>query len=236
MMIILLTAGCSKAAPSVVAYVDGSTITQQQLDDAVAGVSSILQEGQSVSNPAVVNVLIHGIIADKLAAANKITITDSDRDALIKNSNLAPLLNVPAGRPVAYDVADQQIVSGQIGQRGVFGGRRSAVGDTQPTLRRTRSDPENDHQRQVGVIGSAGRHPNALARVPLTELERLVEVMARLRQECPWDAQQTHRSLVQYLVEEAAETIEAIELGRPRSSSRGIGRSVAAGDLSCGDR
>jgi XTP/dITP diphosphohydrolase len=37
--------------------------------------------------------------------------------------------------------------------------------------------------------------------------------MARLRQECPWDAQQTHRSLVQYLVEETAETIEAIEVG-----------------------
>ena len=35
--------------------------------------------------------------------------------------------------------------------------------------------------------------------------------MARLRQECPWDAQQTHRSLVQYLIEETAETIEAIE-------------------------
>jgi MazG family protein len=37
--------------------------------------------------------------------------------------------------------------------------------------------------------------------------------MARLRQECPWDAKQTHRSLVQYLVEETAETIEAIESG-----------------------
>jgi XTP/dITP diphosphohydrolase len=47
--------------------------------------------------------------------------------------------------------------------------------------------------------------------VPLPELERLISVMARLRQECPWDAQQTHRSLVQYLVEETAETIEAIE-------------------------
>jgi XTP/dITP diphosphohydrolase len=35
--------------------------------------------------------------------------------------------------------------------------------------------------------------------------------MARLRQECPWDAEQTHRSLVQYLIEETAETIEAIE-------------------------
>ena len=47
----------------------------------------------------------------------------------------------------------------------------------------------------------------------LPELERLVDVMARLRRECPWDAQQTHRSLVQYLVEEAAETVEAIEVG-----------------------
>jgi XTP/dITP diphosphohydrolase len=37
--------------------------------------------------------------------------------------------------------------------------------------------------------------------------------MTRLRHECPWDAQQTHRSLVQYLVEEAAETVEAIEVG-----------------------
>jgi len=49
--------------------------------------------------------------------------------------------------------------------------------------------------------------------VALPELERLVDVMARLRHECPWDAQQTHRSLVQYLVEEAAETVEAIEIG-----------------------
>jgi XTP/dITP diphosphohydrolase len=48
--------------------------------------------------------------------------------------------------------------------------------------------------------------------VSLPELERLVSVMARLRQECPWDAQQTHRSLVQYLIEETAETVEAIEL------------------------
>ena len=49
--------------------------------------------------------------------------------------------------------------------------------------------------------------------MPLPEVERLVSVMARLRQECPWDAQQTHRSLAQYLVEETAETIEAIESG-----------------------
>lgn len=36
-----------------------------------------------------------------------------------------------------------------------------------------------------------------------------------LRQRCPWDAQQTHRSLVPYLVEETCETVEAIESGNP---------------------
>ncbi len=40
---------------------------------------------------------------------------------------------------------------------------------------------------------------------------RLAEVMRRLRADCPWDAQQTHRSLVQHLIEETAEVVEAIE-------------------------
>jgi MazG family protein len=41
----------------------------------------------------------------------------------------------------------------------------------------------------------------------------LVAVMDRLRSPggCPWDARQTHESLVEYLVEEAHETVEAIE-------------------------
>ena len=37
--------------------------------------------------------------------------------------------------------------------------------------------------------------------------------MDRLRRECPWDQEQTHESLVRYLVEEAYETVEAIETG-----------------------
>ena len=57
----------------------------------------------------------------------------------------------------------------------------------------------------------------------LPEVERLVAVMSRLRQACPWDAQQTHRSLVQYLIEETAETIEAIESDDQDSSARGAG-------------
>jgi XTP/dITP diphosphohydrolase len=41
----------------------------------------------------------------------------------------------------------------------------------------------------------------------------LVEVMDRLRTECPWDREQTHRSLAPYLLEETYETLEAIESG-----------------------
>ncbi|MDO5500208.1 MAG: MazG family protein [Propionibacteriaceae bacterium] len=37
--------------------------------------------------------------------------------------------------------------------------------------------------------------------------------MARLRVDCPWDARQTHRSLVRYLVEETCEVVDAIESG-----------------------
>ena len=47
----------------------------------------------------------------------------------------------------------------------------------------------------------------------LAELERLLAVMHRLRSGCPWDAQQTHESLVHYLVEETMEVVEAVEAG-----------------------
>ncbi|MBV8345781.1 MAG: nucleoside triphosphate pyrophosphohydrolase [Candidatus Eremiobacteraeota bacterium] len=40
----------------------------------------------------------------------------------------------------------------------------------------------------------------------------LVEIMARLRLGCPWDREQTHRTLVPYLIEETFEVVEAIEL------------------------
>ena len=39
----------------------------------------------------------------------------------------------------------------------------------------------------------------------------LVEIMARLRRSCPWDREQTHESLVRYLIEETFEVVEAIE-------------------------
>ena len=49
--------------------------------------------------------------------------------------------------------------------------------------------------------------------VPGARLLDLVTVMDQLRLHCPWDREQTHRSLATYLVEEAYETLEAIETG-----------------------
>ncbi|HZK60328.1 MAG TPA: nucleoside triphosphate hydrolase, partial [Cryobacterium sp.] len=45
-----------------------------------------------------------------------------------------------------------------------------------------------------------------------SQLDILIETVARLRAPggCPWDADQTHESLVQYLVEESHELIDAI--------------------------
>ncbi len=47
----------------------------------------------------------------------------------------------------------------------------------------------------------------------MNEVRRLVEIMARLRAPggCPWDAEQTHRSLRPYLLEETYEVIEALD-------------------------
>ena len=49
--------------------------------------------------------------------------------------------------------------------------------------------------------------------VPGARLLDLVTVMDRLRTSCPWDREQTHRSLARYLLEEAYETLEALETG-----------------------
>ena len=49
------------------------------------------------------------------------------------------------------------------------------------------------------------------------DLLELLRVMARLRAPggCPWDAEQTHRSLAKHLLEETHEVLEAIDTGDP---------------------
>jgi XTP/dITP diphosphohydrolase len=54
-------------------------------------------------------------------------------------------------------------------------------------------------------------------------LVELVAVMDVLRRSCPWDAEQTHRSLARYLLEETYETLDAIEVGDPEALVEELG-------------
>lgn len=56
-------------------------------------------------------------------------------------------------------------------------------------------------------------------------LDRLVDVMAKLRSPngCPWDKEQTHVSLIPYLLEEAYEVIDAIRNGNSEQLSDELG-------------
>lgn len=53
--------------------------------------------------------------------------------------------------------------------------------------------------------------------------DELVEIMARLRACCPWDREQTHATLLPYLIEEAHEVVEAVEEQHPNKLCEELG-------------
>ncbi|MBX2989181.1 MAG: nucleoside triphosphate pyrophosphohydrolase [Bdellovibrionaceae bacterium] len=59
----------------------------------------------------------------------------------------------------------------------------------------------------------------------LRDTQSLIEIIAALRgpDGCPWDKEQTHRSLAPYAVEEVAEMVEAIESGDDRWTKEELG-------------
>jgi MazG family protein len=59
-----------------------------------------------------------------------------------------------------------------------------------------------------------------------SELIRCIDVIKKLRhptQGCPWDLEQTHESLLKYLIEESYEFIEATELKNPQLMEEELG-------------
>ncbi|GGO08464.1 nucleoside triphosphate pyrophosphohydrolase [Microbispora rosea subsp. aerata] len=80
-------------------------------------------------------------------------------------------------------------------------------------------DGDEDFMRAVGHAALSLDEPPEIEVVPGSydlpgaRLLDLVQVMDRLRRECPWDRKQTHESLVPYLVEEAYEVLETIHEG-----------------------
>ncbi|MGW4704002.1 nucleoside triphosphate pyrophosphohydrolase [Streptomyces sp. NPDC004285] len=59
--------------------------------------------------------------------------------------------------------------------------------------------------------------------LPGARLLDLVQIMDRVRRECPWTSVQTHRGLAKYAIEEAYELVEAIEEGDRRELREELG-------------
>ena len=59
----------------------------------------------------------------------------------------------------------------------------------------------------------------------MSSFEKLVSIMAQLRsaEGCPWDKEQTHITLRPYLIEEAYEVLEALDLGDDQSFKEELG-------------
>jgi MazG family protein len=58
------------------------------------------------------------------------------------------------------------------------------------------------------------------------ELDRAIQVVKALRHPvtgCPWDLEQTHKSLLKYLIEEAYEYVEAVESKNPKLMEEEVG-------------
>jgi XTP/dITP diphosphohydrolase len=120
-------------------------------------------------------------------------------EALTEPPTAADLLALAAEGSIVFLAADDaEALTGQLAQ---------------DVVRRAESSAESP---EVDVHAGAGPSVEILVGSydPAgSRLLDLVAVMDRLRRECPWDQEQTHESLVRYLVEEAYETVEAIESG-----------------------
>lgn len=78
-----------------------------------------------------------------------------------------------------------------------------------------------DHSRQISHMTSL--YVPALG--GMSSFEQFQEIIAHLRapEGCPWDREQTHESLRQFLLEEAYETLDAIDAGDAQALSEELG-------------
>lgn len=141
---------------------------------------------------------------------------------------LASAMALPPGRTVFGGVEAQPgdlLVPGP----GAFAPRRHGLFDPGETL--LVFDDVRGEGQTLSAGGAAGRLLTSLSAVyrPLRGQEgsiaRLLGVMAALRSPagCPWDREQDHLSLRRYILEEAAEAVDAIEDGDPEKIREELG-------------
>ncbi|MGH8829147.1 MAG: MazG nucleotide pyrophosphohydrolase domain-containing protein, partial [Jiangellaceae bacterium] len=135
----------------------------------------------------------------------------------------ARVFTATTDHPHAGPLRESGVAVEVLGELSAAGLLAEAAGSTVAWLAGSNGDPELAEtvihevaaRRARGEVVPTVETLVASHDLPGSRLIELVAVMDRLRSPggCPWDAQQTHRSLATYLVEETYETLEAIETG-----------------------
>ncbi|WP_300018228.1 MazG family protein [Pseudonocardia sp.] len=118
---------------------------------------------------------------------------------------VVPVAALPAVRAAVRVHADDSVPDAVVAE----------LGATRLTDGRYADDPDGPEVLFTTDPGHRGEPPERVIGTPGAALLDSVAVMDRLRSPggCPWDAEQTHESLLPYLVEECYELYQAIEDG-----------------------
>ena len=149
-----------------------------------------------------------------------ITITDTERDAVIQGSNLAALLDVPDAKPIAYDSptsswsprpSARRVPDGRAGHRVDLNPRFGVAGPAQKTIVDGQSSlAGGSRRRQLTVERPVDRRTSRMPASSSWSARR--GDGDACASGCPWDAPQTHAvAACPYLVEETYEIVEAVE-------------------------
>lgn len=79
------------------------------------------------------------------------------------------------------------------------------------------------YHKVSSLKGTALPKRNYYPPVPTKDLQTFVKIVRRLRKECPWDREQTHQSIRHSLIEEAYETVEALDENNLEELKRELG-------------
>ena len=201
---------------------------------------------------------------ERLAETSRDAVVDGPAGAAVRRGACRPRSARSCSTDEGSTDADARRAAGR-GQRGLRGlGRRRTASTFDPRFGIELDDGAGRagrHRRspsRSATCAKAGPRPTqpdaayaaVAARRPALRLSRrhgvtpatgeplleFLEVMRRLRAECPWKAGQTHRSLARYLLEETHETLEAIDTGDADAPARGARRPAAPGLLPRRDR
>ena len=165
--------------------------------------------------------LLDGLLsAAGIDPADGLQVVAASRVAAAPFDPSAPLL-VLADRTAPGDA-----LPGRHARRGPADVLRALYPDGHLLLRLPDREP-----RRIGEIDDASLGASDWLVLPLSPVDNLASphgmaaISARLRAPdgCPWDRKQTHRSLRPYLLEEAYETIDAIENGAPADLAEELG-------------